>query len=261
MAKFNVGDRVKLVKINEADRDVGLKKGFVGTVMSVLFHDIYSIKFDNWHNGWAEDGTIWWVYEHILEKVVNEDTEVVDRSNYGKLKFGDVCKVGFGSDLRGYEVNDLVEIVELRYTGDIGKVLVRPYGYHPIKKENDRDWFMDYELVFVSRDNKKNFLDEDLISRDELEKRLGKSNRAMRLEVAKLAEKIGVISLSKVGGYRLVNKSLTTSEDIAKEMEVVQHQINEHQSRIEHLNMRTSKLIADLEVLKEQQMDLVAKGE
>ena len=178
-----------------------------------------------------------------------------------KLKFGDVCKVGFGGDLRGYQENDLVEIIELRYTGDIGKVLVRPYGYNTHKSEYDRDWFYDYELVFVSRDNQKNFLDEDLISRDELEKRLGKSNRAMRLEVAKLAEKIGVISLSKVGGYRLVNKSLTTSEEIAKEMEIVQHQINEHQSRIEHLNKRTSRLIADLEVLKEQQMDLVAKGE
>lgn len=261
MAKFNVGDRVELVKISWSDRIVGLEKGFVGTVMSVFSQNSCNVKFDNWHTGWGEDDSIWWVDGYMLEKVVNEDTKVVDRTNYGKLKFGDVCKVVFGGDFRGYQANDLVEVVELRYTGDYGKVLVRPYGYNDHKSENDRDWFMDYELVFVSRDNKKHFLDEQAISRKDLEKRLGKSNRSMRLEVAKLAEKIGVISLSKVGGYRLVNKSLTTSEEIAKEMEVVQHQINEHQSRIEHLNKRTSRLIADLEVLKEQQMDLVAKGE
>ena len=178
-----------------------------------------------------------------------------------KFKYGDICRVGFGGDLRGYQVNDLVEIVELRYTGDHGKVLVRPFGYNESKSEKDRDWFMDYELVFVSRDSKKNFLDEELVSRDELEKRLGKDNRQMRKEVAKLAEKIGVISLSKVGGYRLVNKSLQSSDEIAKEMAIVQHQINENESRINHLNMRTSKLIADLKVLEEQQMDLIAKGE
>ena len=256
MGKFNVGDRVKLVKVDVRDKLYGLKVGMVATVEE-LFYGISRVNFDNWNNGFDANKSRWYSFDFQLEKM---GEEVVDSSNYGKLKFGDVCRVGFGGDLRGYEVNDLVEIVELRYTGDIGKVLVRPYGYNAHKSEHDRDWFMDYELVFVSRDNKKNFLDEDSISRDELEKRLGKENRAMRLEVAKLAEKIGVISLSKVGGYRLVKKSLSTSEEIAKEMAIVQHQINEHQSRIDHLNKRTSRLIADLEVLKEQQMDLIAKG-
>ena len=258
MEKFNVGDRVKLVEVDTQDKLFGLKVGMVGTIVN-SFSEISSVDFDDWYNRWNSYKSRWYLRNDQIEKKEKVE-KVIDKTNYGKLKFGDVCRVGFGSDLRGYEENDLVEIVELRFTGDYGKVLVRPYGYHTNKSEHDRDWFMDYELVFVSRDNKKNFLDEDLISRDELENSLGKSNRAMRLEVAKLAEKIGVISLSKVGGYRLVKKSLTTSEDIAKEMAIVQHQINEHQSRIEHLNMRTSKLIADLEVLKEQQMDLIAKG-
>lgn len=256
MKKFSVGDRVKLVDVCEEDSEYGLKVGMVGTVGGCYDYNNLHVAFDNWKNGWGIGSSCWYLLENKIEKL----EEVVDSSNYGKLKFGDVCRVGFGGDLRGYKENDLVEIVELRYTGDYGKVLVRPYGYNTHKSEHDRDWFMDYELVFVSRDSKKNFLDEDLISRDELENRLGKSNRAMRKEVAKLAEKIGVISLSKVGGYRLVNKSLQSSDEIAKEMAIVQHQINENESRINHLNMRTSKLIADLKVLEEQQMDLIAKG-
>lgn len=67
--KFNVGDRVKLVECSEFDKEFGLKKGFVGTVVIVLLKGEYVIKFDNWHNGRGEDGTIWWVSDYKLEKV------------------------------------------------------------------------------------------------------------------------------------------------------------------------------------------------
>ena len=171
-----------------------------------------------------------------------------------KFKIGDICRVESAIGLYHFKENDYVEVVGVGKWVD--SFLVKGYQ----KEDGETEDLLGYQLHLVARNSNISFLGEESVSRDELENRLGKSNRAMRREVAKLAEKIGVISLSKVGGYRLVNKSLQSSDDVAKEMAIVQHQINENESRINHLNMRTSKLIADLKVLEEQQMDLIAKG-
>lgn len=255
MEKFNVGDRVKLVEVDDQDEKNGLKVGMVGTVVEP-FSLVSSLDFDNWNGGWGSANNSRWLLRNFqIEKY--EEKVAVESANHKsneKFKIGDICRVESAIGLYHFKENDYVEVVGAGKWAD--SFLVKCYQ----KEDGETEDLLGYQLHLVARNSNISFLGEESVSRDELENRLGKSNRAMRKEVAKLAEKIGVISLSKVGGYRLVNKSLQSSDEIAKEMAIVQHQINENESRINHLNMRTSKLIADLKVLEEQQMDLIAKG-
>lgn len=79
MAKFNIGDRVKLINPCYFDKEVGLKNGSIGTVVAVLIPNDdeeviisygYAIEFDNWMwRRWGEDKSIWWVEDYKLEKV------------------------------------------------------------------------------------------------------------------------------------------------------------------------------------------------
>lgn len=251
MKKFNVGDRVKLVKVDKQDAENGLKVGMAGTIVNEFDDYNCVVEFDNWNGGWGANNSRWHLRNFQIEKVA---VESANHKSNEKFKYGDICRVESAIGLYHFKENDYVEVVGAGKWAD--SFLVKGYQ----KEDGETEDLLGYQLHLVARNSNISFLGEESVSRDELENRLGKSNRAMRREVAKLAEKIGVISLSKVGGYRLVNKSLQSSDEIAKEMAIVQHQINENESRINHLNMRTSKLIADLKVLEEQQMDLIAKG-
>lgn len=69
MEKFNVGDRVKLIKVDVQDEKYGLKVGMVGTIVEPSTF-ISSVDVDNWINGWGgANNSRWYLMNYQLEKV------------------------------------------------------------------------------------------------------------------------------------------------------------------------------------------------
>ena len=78
MAKFNVGDRVKLIEVEDEDISAGLKVGMVGTVVEP-FSRVSSLEFDNWSNGYGENNSRWRLLNFQLEK--HEERSLKEKAN------------------------------------------------------------------------------------------------------------------------------------------------------------------------------------
>ena len=74
MRKFNVGDRVKLVKVDAQDKLNGLKVDMVGTVVE-QFGEQSSVDFDNWNKGWGINGQRWNLLNSQIKKLKEKVNE------------------------------------------------------------------------------------------------------------------------------------------------------------------------------------------
>ena len=68
MIKFNVGDRVKLIKVDVDDISADLKVGMIGTVEEP-FYNLSTVEFDNWHGGLGKNNSRWHLLNLQLEKL------------------------------------------------------------------------------------------------------------------------------------------------------------------------------------------------
>lgn len=88
-------------------------------------------------------------------------------------------------------------------------------------------------------------------TKEELQETFDKSNRAIRNDVAELANYVPVISLSNKKGYRVLSFDANTpKEKLAAMLEDVDHQINEHKSRVDNLKARMKPLVAFKKVIE-----------
>ena len=74
MSKFNVGDRVKLVKVDAQDKLNGLKVDMVGKVVE-QFGEQSSVDFDNWNKGWGINGQRWNLLNSQIKKLKEKVNE------------------------------------------------------------------------------------------------------------------------------------------------------------------------------------------
>lgn len=92
-----------------------------------------------------------------------------------------------------------------------------------------------------------------VFTRDELTTIVGICDRAIRREVAEMANYLPILSLSKEKGYRvLCFNEETTIEDLERMHEELQHQINENKSRIDNLKARMKPLVALQKVIEKK---------
>lgn len=95
-------------------------------------------------------------------------------------------------------------------------------------------------------------------SRKQLTQETGLTDRAVRDKISALKKEKAVISNSQTNGYRLAKEiqSIETLEEAQKEKDLIQHCINDIESRKEDLNMSERSYIAYLKVLESRIMVL-----
>ena len=92
-----------------------------------------------------------------------------------------------------------------------------------------------------------------VFTREELVAITGLSDRAIRNEVAEMANYVAVLSLSKDKGYRVpCFDENTPVEKLIEMTEELQHQINEFKSRIDNLKARMKPLVALQKVIEKK---------
>ena len=88
-------------------------------------------------------------------------------------------------------------------------------------------------------------------TKDELKKTFDKGDRAIRNDLAELANYVPVISLSRKKGYRVLSfDSNTPKEKLVAMLEDVKHQIHEHKSRVTNIKARMKPLVAFKKVIE-----------
>ena len=94
---------------------------------------------------------------------------------------------------------------------------------------------------------------ERVYTREELADAFSTSDRAIRRQVAELANYVPVLSLSNEKGYKVPSFDENTPLEKLQEMhEDIQHQINEFKSRIDNLKARMKPLVALQKVLEKK---------
>lgn len=95
-------------------------------------------------------------------------------------------------------------------------------------------------------------------SRKQLTQETGLTDRAVRDKISALKKEKAVISNSQTKGYRLAKKvqSIETLEEAQEEKDLIQHCINDIESRKEDLNMSERSYIAYLKILESRIMVL-----
>lgn len=89
------------------------------------------------------------------------------------------------------------------------------------------------------------------ITREELVNTLQISDRLVRLYIAEIRKEHNVISLSKGKGYmKPKHTDNMTKEEITEMHDIIQHQINENQSRIDNIKKSMKMQIAYLKQLE-----------
>lgn len=89
-------------------------------------------------------------------------------------------------------------------------------------------------------------------SRKQLTQETGLTDRAVRNQISALKKEKPVISNSQTKGYRLAKEiqSIETLEEAQEEKDLIQHCINDIESRKEDLNKSERSYIAYLEILE-----------
>ena len=140
MSKFKVGDKVKVVDIEQISQWTnGIKVGYVGVVIEVDKFDEekpYKVKLDKCYNGW-------WFTDKCIELIVDD---TVDETKH-KFKVGDVVKVTSTDCISQFDKS-----IEVGYVGVVIDVNVNvedtPYKVRLDKCYNGW-WFTESDLELV----------------------------------------------------------------------------------------------------------------
>lgn len=95
-------------------------------------------------------------------------------------------------------------------------------------------------------------------SRKQLSKETGLTDRALRFKISQLKKEKAVIYNSQTRGYRLAKEieSIATVDEAKKEMELIQHSINDIEARKADMNKSERSYIAYLKRLENRVRDL-----
>ena len=94
------------------------------------------------------------------------------------------------------------------------------------------------------------------ITKQTLQAQTNLSNRSVRKELEKISMLFGVLTNSQEKGVRLVNMDVDSIEAIDREIEEIDHSINEHKKRANIIISKCRALIADKKVLEKRRKEL-----
>lgn len=99
----------------------------------------------------------------------------------------------------------------------------------------------------------------EIYTKQQLVELTGFDERSVRKQIQDISKYYGVISFSAQKGYRLANPNLTDEELIRKELNDIQHAINEDKKRADELLARVWRKVAVAKVL-EKKLEEIANG-
>ena len=99
----------------------------------------------------------------------------------------------------------------------------------------------------------------EIYTKQQLVELTGLSDRGIRKQIQDISKYYGVISFSAQKGYRLANPNLTDEELIRKELNDIQHAINEDKKRADEILARVWRKVAVAKVL-EKKLEEIANG-
>ena len=99
----------------------------------------------------------------------------------------------------------------------------------------------------------------EIYTKQQLVELTGFDERNVRKQIQDITRYYGVISFSAQKGYRLANPNLTDEELIRKELNDIQHAINEDKKRADEILARVWRKVAVAKVL-EKKLEEIANG-
>ena len=99
----------------------------------------------------------------------------------------------------------------------------------------------------------------EIYTKQQLVELTGFDERSVRKQIQEISKYYGVISFSAQKGYRLANPNLTDEELIRKELNDIQHAINEDKKRADEILARVWRKVAVAKVL-EKKLEEIANG-
>lgn len=99
----------------------------------------------------------------------------------------------------------------------------------------------------------------EIYTKQQLVELTGFDERSVRKQIQDISKYYGVISFSAQKGYRLANPNLTDEELIRKELNDIQHAINEDKKRADEILARVWRKVAVAKVL-EKKLEEIANG-
>lgn len=99
----------------------------------------------------------------------------------------------------------------------------------------------------------------EIYTKQQLVELTGFDERSIRKQIQDISKYYGVITFSAQKGYRLANPNLTDEELIRKELNDIQHAINEDKKRADEILARVWRKVAVAKVL-EKKLEEIANG-
>lgn len=99
----------------------------------------------------------------------------------------------------------------------------------------------------------------EIYTKQQLVELTGFDERVVRKQIQDISKYYGVITFSTQKGYRLANPNLTDEELIRKELDDIQHAINEDKKRADEILARVWRKVAVAKVL-EKKLEEIANG-
>ena len=99
----------------------------------------------------------------------------------------------------------------------------------------------------------------EIYTKQQLVELTGFDERSVRKQIQEISKYYGVITFSAQKGYRLANPNLTDEELIRKELNDIQHAINEDKKRADEILARVWRKVAVAKVL-EKKLEEIANG-
>lgn len=99
----------------------------------------------------------------------------------------------------------------------------------------------------------------EIYTKQQLVELTGFDERSVRKQIQDISKYYGVITFSAQKGYRLANPNLTDEELIRKELNDIQHAINEDKKRADEILARVWRKVAVAKVL-EKKLEEIANG-
>ena len=99
----------------------------------------------------------------------------------------------------------------------------------------------------------------EIYTKQQLVELIGFDERSVRKQIQDISKYYGVITFSAQKGYRLANPNLTDEELIRKELNDIQHAINEDKKRADEILARVWRKVAVAKVL-EKKLEEITNG-
>ena len=99
----------------------------------------------------------------------------------------------------------------------------------------------------------------EIYTKQQLVELTGFDERSVRKQIQDISKYYGVITFSAQKGYRLANPNLTDEELIRKELNDIQHAINEDKKRADEILARVWRKVAVAKVL-EKKLEEITNG-